>query len=256
MKIAYQHILRLLQEKPSIEELSKKLFQLGHEHEINGSIFDMEFTPNRGDCLSLLGVSRDLNVFYKTDLNLPIYTDKLNYTDKLKSLNLNFVNYEKDICPEISFLNIEIKGPVKKYKHYLQSYFDDLNLNKNNFYTDISNYIGYEMGQPTHCYDSQFLNGDISLKKNTPFNQIETIIKNYKRQFRNKNDRIIVQDYINKVDSSGVIFTKDNNTEAPYYLINFDLSGQTDLVTSGKKNDHHNQFICYKNFKVKNKFSK
>ncbi len=170
MKIAYQHILRFLLEKPSIEELSNKLFQLGHEHEINGSIFDMEFTPNRGDCLSLLGISRDLNVFYKTNLNLPIYTEKL------KPLNLNFVNYEKDICPEISFLNIEIKGPVKKYKHYLQSYFDDLNLNKNNFYTDISNYIGYEMGQPTHCYDSRSLNGDISLKKNIHNSSFKTLL--------------------------------------------------------------------------------
>ena len=29
----------------------------------------------------------------------------------------------------------------------------DLKLNKNNFFTDISNYISYETGQPTHCYD-------------------------------------------------------------------------------------------------------
>ena len=42
-------------------DLSKKLFQLGHEHEIDGDIFDMEITPNRGDCLSLIGLSRDLN---------------------------------------------------------------------------------------------------------------------------------------------------------------------------------------------------
>ena len=66
MKIAYKHLLNFLVDKPDIEELSSKLLQLGHEHEINDSIFDMEFTPNRGDCLSLLGLARDLNVFYKT----------------------------------------------------------------------------------------------------------------------------------------------------------------------------------------------
>ena len=34
MKISYKHILNSLIENPSIEELSDKLFQLGHEHEI------------------------------------------------------------------------------------------------------------------------------------------------------------------------------------------------------------------------------
>jgi hypothetical protein len=65
MKIAYQHLLKFLIDKPSIDDISLKLFQLGHEHEIEGSIFNMEFTPNRGDCLSLLGLARDLNVFMK-----------------------------------------------------------------------------------------------------------------------------------------------------------------------------------------------
>ena len=55
MKIVYQDLIHHLDEKPSKEELSKKLFQLGHEHEIDGNIFDMEFTPNRGDCLSIIG---------------------------------------------------------------------------------------------------------------------------------------------------------------------------------------------------------
>ena len=73
MKIAYPHLLNFLKEKPSLEELSDKLLQLGHEHEIEGNIIDLEITPNRGDCLSLLGISRDLNVFYNTDLEIEIY---------------------------------------------------------------------------------------------------------------------------------------------------------------------------------------
>ena len=77
MKIAYNHLLRFLPEKPNIEDLSSKLFHLGHEHDVKDFIFDMEFTPNRGDCLSLLGLSRDLNVFYKTDMQIPLFTEEL-----------------------------------------------------------------------------------------------------------------------------------------------------------------------------------
>ena len=56
MKILYQDLINLLSEKPSKELLSKKLFQLGHEHEINGDIFNMEFTPNRETACHLWGL--------------------------------------------------------------------------------------------------------------------------------------------------------------------------------------------------------
>ena len=38
MKIHYKHLLKDIVEKPSINDLSLKLFQLGHEHEINDEI--------------------------------------------------------------------------------------------------------------------------------------------------------------------------------------------------------------------------
>ena len=172
MKIAYKHLLNFLVDKPSIEELSIKLFQLGHEHEIDGSIFDMEFTPNRGDCLSLLGIARDLNVFYATKLDVEIY-DK-----DIAELDLNFINEEKDKCPYISFLNIEVINQTSDYKDYLNNYFIDLNLNKNNFFTDISNYIAYEMGQPTHSYDYSLIDSDITLKENHTHTEFKTLLGN------------------------------------------------------------------------------
>ena len=97
MKIAYSHLINFFKEKPSIEDISEKLFQLGHENEIIGNILDIEFTPNRGDCLSLLGLARDLSVFFALD-TLPAY-----YTERLEVLNLNFQNHATDDCPAISF---------------------------------------------------------------------------------------------------------------------------------------------------------
>ena len=64
MKIAYSHLVNFFEEQPAIEEVSNNLFQLGHENEIDNDILDIEFTPNRGDCLSLLGLARDLGTFY------------------------------------------------------------------------------------------------------------------------------------------------------------------------------------------------
>ena len=69
MKIAYNHLSQHIIENTTIEQISDRLFQLGHEHEIDGNIFNMELTPNRGDCLSLNGILRDLAVFYRIDFN-------------------------------------------------------------------------------------------------------------------------------------------------------------------------------------------
>ena len=76
MKIAYSHLVQYLEQNPSIEQISDSLFQLGHEHEIDGGIFDMEFTPNRGDCLSINGLLRDLAVFYTVGINQDIFSEK------------------------------------------------------------------------------------------------------------------------------------------------------------------------------------
>jgi len=170
MKFIYQDLLNFLHELPSKEDLSEKLFQLGHEHEIDGNIFDLEITPNRGDCLSLIGLSRDLNNFYESKNPFEIYEKDI------KLLNLNFKNLSPDSCPKISFLEIEISDEITPYKPYLENYFSKIGNKKTNFFTDISNYISYEMGQPTHCYDRDLIANDLTFNKRICEETFKTII--------------------------------------------------------------------------------
>lgn len=69
------------------------------------------------------------------------------------------------------------------------------------------------------------------------------------KKLRSNNDELIFQKYLSKPEISGVIFTRDINTNAPYYVINFDKSGQTDLVTSGKKNLSQQTLNILRNYK-------
>ena len=116
MKIAYSHLVGRIKENPSIDEISKSLFQLGHEHEIEGTVFDIEFTPNRGDCLSVNGLLRDLSVFYTVETNQDIYSDEIN------ELQLDFENLSPDACPRITFLKLEID---KNHDHFVEKYFHE-----------------------------------------------------------------------------------------------------------------------------------
>ena len=158
MKISYKHLSRHLINEVSIETISDMLFQLGHENEIQGNILDIEFTPNRGDCLSVLGLARDLNALTPSHQELEIFNGELN------TLNLDFSNIATNACNKISFLYLEVDQINNNYEDYLENYFSDLNINKNNLFSDVSNYVSYELGQPSHAYDFEKIVGEIKLK--------------------------------------------------------------------------------------------
>ena len=69
-------------------------------------------------------------------------------------------------------------------------------------------------------------------------------------------DEIIFQEYINKPDTAGVIFTRELNSNAPYYSINYDTSGKTDVITSGSQSESISNVIVARNFIKKSKYKK
>lgn len=172
MKIVYEDLLSHLSEDPSKELLSKKLFQLGHEHEIHGNIFDMELTPNRGDCLSLVGLARDLNPFFGMRSAIDVYKGNID------DLSLDFKNLSNHDCPNISFLEMEVVNTPIEYRSYIESYFKDLGNNKINFFTDISNYLAYELGQPTHCYDRTKISNSLKFENKLCDEKFKTVTGN------------------------------------------------------------------------------
>ena len=172
MKILYQDLLKFFKESPTKEEVSTKLFKIGHEHELKDETFDMELTPNRGDCLSVHGLARDLNIFFGKNRSLNLY-DK-----EIEDLEFDFVNLSPNDCPKISFLEVEIDGKIKNYQPYLESYFSLLDNKKTNFFTDISNYLSYELGQPTHCYDRKKLKSGLTFENKTCNEKFKTLLNN------------------------------------------------------------------------------
>ena len=64
--------------------------------------------------------------------------------------------------------------------------------------------------------------------------------------FKNNNDQILIQEFISSTDLNGVVFTCDTSYLSPYYIINYDTSSKTNLVTSGIKNPTIKKFVLYK----------
>ncbi|MAH79849.1 MAG: hypothetical protein CMQ77_03725 [Gammaproteobacteria bacterium] len=201
MKIPYKHFVKHIDSKPSIEELSDKLFQLGHEHEIFDEIFDMELTPNRGDCLSLNGLLRDLGLFYSISIEKDIYIKDI------KPFKFEFINDASHLCKNISFLKLDIDQVPKNYNKFLENYFTDLNVKKINFFTDISNYISYETGQPTHCYDSLMIDDYIRLGYQKDRCEFETLTN--KKIYIDSGDLVFFDKDNKIINLAGVMGGKD-----------------------------------------------
>ena len=201
MKIHTTHLSKFFEQDLDKNILSTQLFQLGHENEVKNDTIDIELTPNRGDCLSLLGISRELNVFYKGNYDLPIYENEIELFD------FDFKNYANLQCPRIFFLNISVKDLPDSYIPEVESYFKDLNIKKNNFFTDISNYVAYEMGQPTHCYDSSMIDGSIILSEEKTS---ETFLNLLDQEINLSGKNLVFRDSKNIINLAGIIGGKKN----------------------------------------------
>ena len=91
---------------------------------------------------------------------------------------------------------------------------------------------------------------DSIIVKKKDFKNLENAIFKIIKKFTKKNDQILVQNFIDKPDISGVIFTKDINTNSDYYQIEYDTSKKSNLVTSGNLNPSLKTLIIFK--KIKN----
>jgi len=77
------------------------------------------------------------------------------------------------------------------------------------------------------------------------------------KQYDSPNDQVIVQEFIENPNISGVIFTRNINNNSPYYFLNIDSSGKTDLITSGKLNPSMKTLVFFRDitkYKIPKKY--
>lgn len=121
---------------------------------------EVDLTPNRGDCLSLAGVAREVGVICRQDVNRPEFQTVAPTIDDSFPVNVEAANG----CPR--YLGRIIRGldQSKETPLWMQERLRRGGIRSLGPMVDVTNYVLLELGQPMHAFDLNKLQGSINVR--------------------------------------------------------------------------------------------
>ncbi len=159
MKLSLNWLKDYVNPKLSPEKLAERLTMAGLEveevrHTGNDTVLDLEITPNRPDCLSIIGLAREVAGITANSLKLPKIKS---YALKKSAAFRVTVENTKD-CPR--YIGTLIKNVhVAAAPDGLASRLSTVGIKSINNAVDITNFVLLETGQPLHAFDYDKLAG-------------------------------------------------------------------------------------------------
>ena len=127
---------------------------------LDDNSIDIDLTPNRGDCLSIRGIAREVGVLNRMDVKQP----QINAVEATISDQKAITLAAPEQCPR--YLGRVIKGidvsrptPIWMSEKLRRSGIRSIDP-----VVDVTNYVLLELGHPMHAFDLDTLQGDITVR--------------------------------------------------------------------------------------------
>jgi phenylalanyl-tRNA synthetase beta chain len=178
MFISYSWLTELTDTKLSPQETKERLTMVGLaidavENHGKDFVLDVEVPSNRPDCLSHVGIAREVAVIEKGQMRLPSGTPA---KTEGQSANLTTVEIkDPDLCPRYA---ARLVGGVKigPSPDWLAKRLETIGQRPINNVADITNYVLHELGQPLHAFDLAKLAGPrIVVRRAAPGEKLKTL---------------------------------------------------------------------------------
>jgi phenylalanyl-tRNA synthetase beta chain len=135
-------------------------FKVGEElssYYCNDAVIEIEITPDRGDCLSMLGVAREVSARFglplKSTAKQPLESGDISINDAI-TVHLD----APALCPH--YTGRLIRGiKIAPSPHWLQRRLTLAGIRPINNVVDVTNYILLQYGQPMHAFDYNSIQG-------------------------------------------------------------------------------------------------
>ncbi len=127
---------------------------------LDDNIINVDLTPNRGDCLSIAGVAREVSAINKIPLTAADLSVVEQGIDDSFTIELEAPHH----CPR--YVGRIIKGidPQAMTPIWMQEKLRRCGLRPISPVVDVTNYVMMELGQPMHGFDFDKLNGGIKVR--------------------------------------------------------------------------------------------
>ena len=127
--------------------------------DLDDHIIELDITPNRGDCFSVLGVAREVCVNYNLSMPSINYKSEQKGTRLFSSKVTNPSECAKYLTRVIEGVDNSVETPKWMAQKLLRA-----SQQLHSPIVDITNYVLLELGQPMHAFDLKTINGGIEVR--------------------------------------------------------------------------------------------
>src|SRR5437867_878322 len=184
MRLVLSWLREFVDVDASVEHIAETLglrgFEVASIERLAGgdAVIDFEITANRPDCLSVLGLAREVATAYDRPLTLPSAEEHaaipLRRVPTGRSDRLAVTLEDEDLCPRYAAAVAEVH--VRPSPDWLAARLHAAGVRPISSIVDITNYVNLEIGQPMHAFDLQTLAGaELRIRRAKPGETITTL---------------------------------------------------------------------------------
>jgi len=207
MKITYNWLKDFVEIDITPQRLSEKLTMAGLEVvslERRGDdwVLELEITSNRADCLSVMGIAREISAITQKKLKI---RDERSKPEETKKENLKIEIEERSDCPLYTARLIR-DTKVKPSPKWLKKRLESIGVRCVNNIVDVTNYVLLEAAQPLHAFDYDKLKERIVVRRARRGEKIITL-DGVERELNP--DILVISDSKSPVAIAGVMGSRD-----------------------------------------------
>lgn len=169
--------------------------------DINTAVIDFEITPNRPDCLSMIGIAREASATFGTELRYPLTACKSPASEK----SADYIKIEirnEALCKR--YVGRVVKDvKIEPSPWWLQKRLMLAGMRPINNIVDITNYVMLEYGQPIHAFDIRTIRGGKIIVDAAKQGEVFTTLDNAARNLTS--DMLMIHDGQGPVAIAGVM---------------------------------------------------
>jgi phenylalanyl-tRNA synthetase beta chain len=132
--------------------------------DLDDNVFELKLTPNRADCLSLLGIAREVGAITGAPTRLPEVAEVPASIPDTRAVVLDAPGPCPLYCGRI-VKNVDARAPSPEW---MKRRLERSGIRAISALVDITNYVMLELGQPLHAFDNTRLDGAVHARKARP----------------------------------------------------------------------------------------